>query len=160
MADDKAPHGATTSTETATETDWKAEARKWEQRAKENLAAAKANEEAAKRLAGLEQAKKSAEEQWHERITALEAELGSTRQEAMKARIQAKYKVSDEDAELFLTAGDAEGLEKQAKALADRAATRQAKGPVVPSQKGGEDKGANPDPLRELASQVFKHNSE
>jgi len=115
----------------------------------------------AKLVDDAEQAKKSAVEKLTDRINALEAELGASRQEATKARIQAKYKVSDEDAELFLTAGDAEGLEKQAKALADRAATRQAKGPVVPSQKGGEDDtGSKADTLRALASQVFKHNSE
>lgn len=109
----------------------------------------------------LEQSKKTAEEKLTERITALEAELGKSQSEATKARIQAKYKVSDEDAELFLTAGDAEGLERQAKALADRIADRKAKGPVVPSQKGGEDdKNLKPDPLREFASRVFKSNSD
>ena len=115
----------------------------------------------AKQLEDLEQSKKSAEEQLTERITALEAELGASRHDATRARIQAKYKVSDDDAELFLTAGDAEGLEKQAKALADRTADRKAKGPVVPSQKGGEDdKNLKADPMRELASRVFNNNSD
>lgn len=115
----------------------------------------------AQKFTDLEQDKKSDEEKWTERITALETELGTSRQEATKARIQAKYKVSDDDAELFLTAGDAEGLEKQAKALADRTADRKAKGPVVPSQKGGEDdKNLKADPLRELASRVFNNNSD
>lgn len=115
----------------------------------------------AQKYDSLEQSKKSAEEQLTERITTLETELGTSRSEATKARIQAKYKVSDDDAELFLTAGDTEGLEKQAKALADRTADRKAKGPVVPSQKGGEDdKNLKADPLRELASRVFKNNSD
>jgi YesN/AraC family two-component response regulator len=115
----------------------------------------------AKQLEDLEQSKKSAEEQLTERITALEAELGASRHDATRARIQAKYKVSDDDAELFLTASDADGLERQAKALADRAADRKAKGPVVPSQKGGEDdKNLKPDPLRAIAQQVFKQSDE
>lgn len=111
----------------------------------------------------LEQNKKTAEDKLTERITALEAELkttrddlGTSKQEATRARIQAKYKVSDDDAELFLTAGDADGLEKQAKALADRIADRKAKGPVVPSQKGGESNDPKPDPMRDLARQVFQ----
>ena len=45
--------------EPAKETDWKAEARKHEQRAKENLAKAKDNEAAAQRLAELENANKT-----------------------------------------------------------------------------------------------------
>jgi hypothetical protein len=41
------------------EVDWKAEARKWESRAKENLATARQNESAAQRLAEIEEASKS-----------------------------------------------------------------------------------------------------
>lgn len=115
----------------------------------------------AQKVTDLEQSKRTAEEKLTERITALEAELGSTRQDAVKSRIQAKYKVSDDDAELFLTAGDAEGLEKQAKALADRAADRKAKGPVVPAQKGGEDdRNLKANPLRAIAQQVFNKTEE
>lgn len=115
----------------------------------------------AQRVTDLEQSKKSAEETLTERITALETELGTSRQEATRARIQAKYKVSDDDADLFLTAGDAEGLEKQAKALADRTVDRKAKGPVVPSQRGGEDdKNLKANPLRAIAQQVFNKSEE
>lgn len=115
----------------------------------------------AQKVTDLEQSKKTAEEKLTERITALESELGKSRQEATRARIQAKYKVSDDDAELFLTASDADGLEKQAKALADRVADRRAKGPVVPSQKGGEDDNAlKANPLRAIAQQVFNNSEE
>lgn len=116
----------------------------------------------AARLDALEQDKKSAEEKLTDRIAGLEAELTKTRedlgksaQEATRARIQAKYKVSDDDAELFLTASDAEGLEKQAKAIADRIADRKAKGPVVTAQKGGEQQDPKADPMRELADALF-----
>lgn len=50
----------------AQETDWKAEARKWEARAKENS-------DAAKRLAEIEEASKTAEQKAAERLAELEA---------------------------------------------------------------------------------------
>ena len=53
------------------ETDWKAEARKWEQRAKENKTAAE-------RLAELESANKSEIERATEKATAAEAAAGRT----------------------------------------------------------------------------------
>lgn len=114
----------------------------------------------AKQVDDAEQAKKSAEQKLADRIAALEAELGKSQQDATRARIQAKYKVSDDDAELFLTAGDAEGLEKQAKALSDRIADRKAKGPVVTSQKGGDDRTPKADPMRELARKVFTNSDD
>lgn len=57
MAENEAPQGAENTqeaqVEVPAETDWKAEARKWEARAKDNLASARVNEDAAKRLAEL-----------------------------------------------------------------------------------------------------------
>lgn len=57
-----------------TTTDWVAEARKWEKRAKDNSAAAKANADAAKRLAALEDANKSETEKLTDRATKAEQE--------------------------------------------------------------------------------------
>lgn len=54
-------------------TDWKAEARKWEERAK-------ANKDAAERLAALEEAQKTEEQKTAERLAALEAENEKYRQ--------------------------------------------------------------------------------
>lgn len=81
MADEIAPQGATPEPivpapqePAPQETDWKAEARKWESRAKDNLSAAKANEDAAKRLASIEEASKTEAQKTADRIAALEAE--------------------------------------------------------------------------------------
>ena len=57
------------------ETDWKAEARKWESRAKENLATAKANEGAAQRLAEIEESAKSEEQKQAEALQAAQEKL-------------------------------------------------------------------------------------
>lgn len=64
------------------EPDWKAEARKWEQRAKENT-------EAAKRLQDLENAQKSEQQKLTERAEAAERERDQIRTEAMRLRIAA-----------------------------------------------------------------------
>lgn len=53
-------------------TDWKAEARKWESRAKENLAKVTELSPAAARLAEIEEANKTAEQKAAERFEALE----------------------------------------------------------------------------------------
>lgn len=66
--------GQTTETPETQPTDWKSEARKWEQRAKDNRETARANEAAARRLKEIEDAQKSEAEKTAERIAALEAE--------------------------------------------------------------------------------------
>ena len=161
MAENEAPQGATGATTEESQgsdtIDWKAESRKWEARAKQSLADATANEDAAKRLAAIEDAKKSDEQKWQERIEKLESELTGTRRDAEKARIQARYSISDEDAALFLTATDTDQLEAQAKALAERVTKQKKNGPTAPEQKGKPDEGGS-DPLRELARQVFETN--
>lgn len=73
QATDEAPQTAP-ETPAASEPDWKAEARKWEQRAKDNRAQARANEEAARRLKELEDANKSEAEKTAERLAQLEKE--------------------------------------------------------------------------------------
>lgn len=60
-------------------TDWKSEARKWEERAK-------ANKEAAARLAELEEAQKTEEQKTAERLAALEAENEKYKQAEQVAR--------------------------------------------------------------------------
>lgn len=96
----------------------------------------------------------TAEEKFNKRITELESEISSSKSEAVRARIQAKHSITDEDAALFLTASDPDQLEKQAKALADRVADRKSKSPVVTAQTGG---GGEPklDPLNALADGLF-----
>lgn len=75
MSDDTATTETTTTTETETtetasaqETDWKSEARKWEDRAK-------ANKSAADKLAEIEEASKTAEQKAAERTAELEAKV-------------------------------------------------------------------------------------
>ncbi|MFC9769276.1 hypothetical protein [Rhodococcus jostii] len=110
------------------ETDWKAEARKWEQRAKDNAPAVK-------RLAEIEEANKTEAQKQAERLAALEAENATVKAEALRYKIAAKHTVSDEDAELFLTGSDEQTLTRQAERLAAQfAPLPKPKGPHVPSE--------------------------
>lgn len=88
---------------------WKQKAREQEKRAKDNAAAAK-------KLAELEDAQKSQSEKDADRISKAEAEAASVPQkvaEALKSHLVGLHKISDEDAELFLTATDPDLLLKQ-----------------------------------------------
>lgn len=70
----------------ADETDWKAEARKWEQRAKENKSAAE-------KLAELEESKKTELEKERDRAKAAEQRATLAEQVALKTRIAAETNV-------------------------------------------------------------------
>jgi hypothetical protein len=93
------------------ETDYKAESRKWEARAKANKAAA---DELPKITEKLETAKKELAEQKKATETAQAA--------LTRYKVANKYAISEEDMELFLTGSDEETLERQAAALSERTA--------------------------------------
>lgn len=90
-----------------------------------------------------------------DRIGALEQELVKSRDAALRARIQAKFSISDEDAALFLTATDEDTLNKQAERLAGRAADRKKSGNRDPfAGRTTESKKAD-SPLRDFARDLF-----
>lgn len=98
------------------ETDWKAEARKWEQRAKENRSAAD-------ELARIREAQKTDAERAAEALETARNEAAQARAELLRYRTAAEYGItSAEDIELFLTGTDEETLQRQAKALSERTA--------------------------------------
>lgn len=112
---------------------WKAKAREQEKRAKENA-------EAAKRLSEIEEANKSEAQKAADRIAALEQEATAAKASALRFKIAAKFQVSDEDADLFLTGTDEDTLTKQAERLAQR--TEEAGKPRTP--KPNPDQGKKP----------------
>ena len=68
----------------------------------------------------IEDSKKSELEKATERAAQLEAELAEAKHAALKNGLAAEFGLSAEDTSLFLTAGDEEGLRKQAEALVSR----------------------------------------
>ena len=94
MAENEAPQGADETPEApeapeSQEVDWKAEARKHERRAKENLAAAKANEDAAKRLAEIEEAQKTEAQKAQDALSKAQQELAAERTARVRAEVAA-----------------------------------------------------------------------
>lgn len=109
----------------------------------------------AARLDELEQASKSEADKVADRIAALERELETTRSGAMRARVQAKFGIADEDADLFLTATDEATLTKQAERLAERTADRKKTGSRDPFA-GRTPSKPGDDPMRDFARQLIK----
>lgn len=136
MADNEAPQGDPVVTPgdasqnpEPKETDWKAEARKWESRAKENLASAKANEDAARRLAEIEESQKTEAQKLQEERDKAQKDLAEER----TARIRAEVANTKGIPANLLSGSTQEELEKSADALiAFRGEAP--KGPVVPGQ--------------------------
>ncbi|WP_432159068.1 hypothetical protein [Streptomyces sp. bgisy153] len=91
-------------------TDWQAEARKWEQRAKENYDKAKAHD-------AYVESQKTEAQKLADAKAAAEKQAATAQAEALRWRIAAKNGISDEDAEVFLTGATEETLTRQAERL-------------------------------------------
>jgi len=96
------------------DTDWKAEARKWQKRAQENFGAAE-------KLAKLEDAEKSAEQRLTEQIQALTKRAEAAEVDALRRRVAADRGLPADIVE-FLTGTDEDSVVTQADKLAERLA--------------------------------------
>lgn len=83
---------------------------------------AKANAEAAAKLAEIEDAQKSDAQRAADRIAELESAAAAAQADALRFKIATKHGITDEDAELFLTGSDEATLTRQAERLAARVA--------------------------------------
>lgn len=108
-----------------------------------------------------EEADKSELQKAQERIDELDRKLSMTEHAALRSRIQAKFGIADEDAELFLTASDEDGLNAQAarvvalkKEADEEEASRKKSGPRV-SEEGRKPKEPADDEMREFAAELF-----
>lgn len=101
-----------------------------------------------------------------ERLGALESELGTTKAEALRTRIAAKFNISTEpgkdgepsDADLFLTGADEATLTSQAERLAGRVADRKKQGNVAPKEGTTSTSGDENSDLREATRALFGRN--
>lgn len=103
--------------------DPQAEVEKWKALARKHEGVAKTNADAAKRLAEIEDAQKSEAEKAADKIAKAEAEVSTIPAkvaDALKGHLVALHEISDEDAELFLTASEPDLLLKQIARLQER----------------------------------------
>jgi predicted DNA binding CopG/RHH family protein len=112
------------------ETDWKAEARKWEQRAKENLSAKE-------KLTALEEASKTEAQKAADRAEQAEQRAQKAEAEALRFRIANEYKLSQEDAMALEHVASEEGMRTVADRLRASAESNRPKPPKSPSLKSG-----------------------
>lgn len=85
---------------------------------------AKANSDAARRLAEIEDANKSELQKASDRLAAAERERDAARVDGLRLKVAVKHGISEDDAELFLTASDEDSLNRQATRLAEKEAKR------------------------------------
>lgn len=114
---------------------------------------AKANAEAAKRLAELEESQKTEAEKQAERIAELEKQIEGATVQAVRARMAAKYQIDPEDADLFLTGTNEETVEAQAKRLSERVSASKKNPPRVPKE-GTVTNAAGSEDRREFVRQL------
>lgn len=154
MADDNASQEANETTdaveEVAKETDWKAEARKWESRAKQSHASAQANEGAAKRLAELEEAQKTESQKTQERLESAERRAAELELKATRAEVAAAKGVP---VDLLSGTSQAE-FEAAADALIKFKADATQTGYVAPNE--GRGAGANGDSTADSFARFFE----
>lgn len=127
--------------------------RKLRDEAAKHRTEAKANAAAAAELAQIKEAQKTEAQKAADRLAEAETKATAAQAEALRWKVAAKFGVSDEDADLFLTADDEETLTKQAQRLTGMAEERKKHGNQVPRE------GTNPkqstDDVREFARSLF-----
>lgn len=127
-------------------TDWKAEARKWETRAKENLAKASENEKAAARLAELDEAQKSETQKLQEKLAESEGRAATAEREKSRLSVLAKHQIPEEFHDLVQ--GDSpEALDASAQKVQSLigASTEKKRSFVIPDEGGSPSLALNGD---------------
>ena len=142
----EAPAESTAPTEPAPaqETDWKAEARKWEARAKENNSAAA-------KLAEIEEANKSEAQKLQEQLASLQERAATAERDRERLAVIAKHGIPEEYQDL-VHGGTADALEASAAKIKSLIASTSAQQPaqatasfVIPDEGGSPNLALNGD---------------
>lgn len=127
----------------------------WKSKAREQEKRAKANADAAKKLAELEESQKTESQRLSDAKTAAEADAATARAEALRWRIAAKHGITDDDADTFLTGTDEETLTRQAErltALATAASSTSSPAPRPDLSQGPRTAAPGGDPATDFAN--------
>jgi hypothetical protein len=90
-----------------------------------------------------------------ERFAEIEQRAAKAEAAALRSNIAAKFSISPEDRDLFLTGADEETLTAQAQRLAQRDADRKKQGNVAPTEGGNQNPGDSKGDERAFARQLF-----
>jgi hypothetical protein len=127
--------------------DWKAEARKWESRAKENFSKASENEKAAARLAEIEEANKSESQKLREQLDALTARATAAERDKERLTVLARHQIPEEYQDL-VHGSDVDSLDASAqkvKALIEANGAKDRASFVIPDEGGSPNLALNGD---------------
>lgn len=128
------------------EIDWKAKSREWERKAK-------ANADAAKRLAEIEQANKTEAEKVAERLAKAERAAAEAEARALRREVALEHKLSKDDAALLDSITDEDAMRALAVRLAQGADDRAKKSNYVPKEGTSTQPGT--DELAEFTRELF-----
>lgn len=103
----------------------------------------------------LRQAKAEAGQTVEQQLAELRAKYAEAEARALRSDIAARFGISAEDRDLFLTGTDKATLEAQAKRLQERDAERQKKGPVARREGDTKRNAAEDEELREFTRDLF-----
>lgn len=128
------------------EIDWKAKSRDWERKAK-------ANADAAKRLAEIEEANKSEAEKAAERLAKAEQSARDAEARALRREVALEHKLSKDDAALLDSITDEDAMRRLAERLGQQAEGRKKQGNHVPREGASPTSGDGDE--REFARSLF-----
>lgn len=128
-------------------TDWEAEAKKWEPRAKENFEKAKAYD-------ALVESQKTDAQRMQDALSLAQSEAAEAKSEALRFRLASEHGVPANHAALFLTGTTEEKLTQQAQAYAAMAANapQPPPGPRADLSQGASGGAPSGDPARDFAA--------
>ena len=146
------PADPTTPAAPVEEIDWKAKAREWERRAKDNKTAAD-------ELAAIRESQKSEAEKAADALKTAQAEAEAARASLLRYQVAAQHGITDaDDIALFLTGSDEETLTKQATRLAERSQSDALK-PRAPKPDATQGRsGAGPHSPADSFADFFRNN--
>ncbi|MFE9955842.1 hypothetical protein [Micromonospora sp. NPDC005299] len=128
------------------EIDWKAKSRDWERKAK-------ANADAAKRLAEIEEANKSEADKAAERLAKAEQTARDAEARALRREVALEHKLSKDDAALLDSITDEDAMRRLAERLGQQAEGRKKQGNHVPREGTSPTSGESDE--REFARSLF-----
>lgn len=91
-----------------------------------------------------------------ERLAEIEARAVSAERDALRSNVAARFGISAEDRDLFLTGTDEDALTAQAKRLAERESERKKSGNVAPREGATTNSGGQDSDMRDFAKSLFK----
>ncbi|AYF29303.1 hypothetical protein CSH63_17895 [Micromonospora tulbaghiae] len=130
------------------EIDWKAKAREWERKSK-------ANADAAKRLAEIEEANKTEAEKVAERLAKAEQTAREAEAKTLRREVALEHHLSGDDAALLDAITDEAAMRRLAERLAKGADDRRRRNNHVPREGSNQHSGKPSTDMREFARNLF-----